>query len=132
MKLNELVQALASGRGWKVAEASSAFDLEIPQDGGKRQQVVRISEFDDAGESMVRFTTRVGKADALDGGRLRSALELNVRLPHGCLGIDGGNLVMTDTRPLKTTTPETSGDAIEFLARQADIYEKQIFGTDVH
>ncbi len=49
-----------------------------------------------------------------------------------CLAVDGGHLVMTDTRPLKTTTPQTSGDAIEFIARQADQYEKMIFQTDVH
>jgi len=39
---------------------------------------------------------------------------------------------MTETRPLKTSTPETTGDALEFLARQADQYEKLIYKTDVH
>ena len=132
MKLHELVQAIADGRGWKITKVQAAFDLEVPQDGGKRSQVVSVTEFDDSGASMARFTTKVGKADALDGNRQRSALELNFRLPHGCLAIDGTHLVMTDTRPLKTTTPQTSGDSIEFLARQADLYEKQIFGTDEH
>jgi hypothetical protein len=40
--------------------------------------------------------------------------------------------VMTETRPLQTSTPETAGDALEFLARQADQYEKLIYKTDVH
>jgi hypothetical protein len=39
---------------------------------------------------------------------------------------------MTETRPLRTTTPETAGDALAFLARQADQYEELIFRTDSH
>jgi hypothetical protein len=81
---------------------------------------------------MLRFTTQIGPVDRLESTRLRSALELNFRLPHGCLAVDGAHLVMTNTRPLKTTTPETSGAVIEFIARQADQYEKLIFQTDVH
>jgi hypothetical protein len=38
---------------------------------------------------------------------------------------------MTDTRPLGTTTPQSSGEAIAVLAAQADRYERMIFGTDV-
>jgi hypothetical protein len=81
---------------------------------------------------MVRFTTRIGNVLKLDGGRLRAALEVNFRLPYGCLAADGDQLVLTETRPLRTTTAESSGEAVEFIARQADAYEKFIFGTDVH
>ena len=132
MTLFELIQAIASGRGWKVTGAQAPFEFEVPLEGGKRKQVVRVTKFDATGESMARFTTTVGKTDALGGRPLRVALEINARIPHGCLGIDGEYLVMTDTRPLRTTTPETSAHSIDYLARQADVYEKQIFGTDVH
>jgi hypothetical protein len=61
---------------------------------------------------MVRFTTRIGRADRLEPSRLRAALEVNHRMPVGCLAIEGDFLVLTETRPLRTTTPETSGEAV--------------------
>lgn len=131
MTLRELVEGIARHRGWKSNEERGGASLSVPQ-GRERSQVVMVSEFQDDGVTMVRFTTRIGKVGTLEGPRLRAALELNLRLPHGCLAVDGDHLVMTETRPLRTTTPETSGDAIHFIARQADTYEKLIFGTDVH
>ena len=131
MTFRELVDAIVRERGWTLGGDRDRAILSVPQGNG-RQQSVTLFEFSDAGEPMVRFVSRIGGADALHGTRLRSALELNLRLPHGCLAVDGEHLVMTDTRPLRTTTPASSGDAIQFIARQADFYEKSIFGTDVH
>ena len=149
MTLNELVESVSRLRGWKTVSDQGLLSLSIPQ-AGNRGQLVAVSEFKDEGQAMLRFTTRIGKADLLDPARMRSALEalvdvvlgepermrsalqLNLRLPHGCLALDGDQLVMTATRPLKTSTPETTGDALEFMARQADTYEKLIYKTDVH
>jgi len=131
MTLNEFIQEVSKHKGWTSRSEPGTLGFDVPQ-AGNRSQFVRVVEFKNDGQSMVRFTTRIGPADRLESSRLRSALELNFRLPHGCLAVDGGHLVMTDTRPLKTTTPQTSGDAIEFIARQADQYEKLIFQTDVH
>jgi hypothetical protein len=131
MKLRELVEAIARQRGWRKGEERGHETLSVPQ-GRQRTQVVMVTEFRDDGEAMVRYTTRIGDAGALEGPRLRAALEVNWRLPHGCLAIDSTDLVLTATRPLATTTPETSGKAIDFIAKQADAYEKFIFGTDVH
>lgn len=131
MTLRELVDSIARERGWTQGGDKDQAVLSVPQGNG-RQQTVNLSEFSDSGEPMVRMTTRIGPVDALHGPRLRSALELNLRLPHGCLAVDGEHLVMTLTRPLRSTTAKSSGDAIQFIARQADSYEKSIFGMDVH
>lgn len=131
MTLHELVESVCTLRGWKSSRAAGALTLTIPQAGTRKQQVA-VSEFKDENEAMVRFTTSIGDADRLDPAQLRSALKLNFRMPHGCLAVDGTRLVMTDARPLKTSTPETTGDALEFLARQADQYEQLIYKTDVH
>ena len=131
MTLNELVESVSKLRGWKTIRGQGGVTLSIPQ-AGNRHQDVAVSEFKDEGQAMLRFTTGIGKTDRLEPERMRAALQLNLRLPHGCLAVDGTQLVMTETRPLKTSTPETTGDALEFLARQADQYEKLIYKTDVH
>jgi hypothetical protein len=131
MTLKELIDAVSKLKGWKVATEEGSSGFNVPQ-AGNRHQFVGLAEFRDDGHPMVRFTTRIGPVDRLESTRLRSALELNHRLPHGCLAIDGVHLVMTGTRPLQTTTPQTTADAIQFIAHQADQYEKLIFKTDVH
>jgi hypothetical protein len=131
MTLNELVESVSKLKGWKATNGQDGVTLSIPQ-AGNRKQSVAVTEFKDEGQAMLRFTTRIGKTDKLEPERMRTALKLNLRLPHGCLAVDGTQLVMTETRPLKTSTPETTGDALEFMARQADQYEKLIYKTDVH
>lgn len=131
MTLNELVESVSKLRGWKTVSDQDGVTLSVPQT-GSRKQVIAVSQFKDEGQAMLRFTTRIGKTDTLEPARMRSALKLNLRLPHGCLAVDGTQLVMTETRPLKTSTPETTGDALEFMARQADTYEKLIYKTDIH
>lgn len=39
---------------------------------------------------------------------------------------------MTTTRVLQIATTEITASAVEFIARQADQYEKLIYKTDVH
>ena len=131
MTLKELVESVSKLRGWKTLSDQGVLSLSIPQT-GNRKQIIAVAEFKDEGQAMLRFTTRIGGADRLEPDRQRAALQLNLRLPHGCLALDGDQLVMTATRPLKTSTPETTGDALEFIARQADTYEKLIYKTDVH
>jgi hypothetical protein len=131
MTLNELVDSVSKLRGWKTVNDQDGVTLSIPQ-AGNRKQMVAVSQFKDEGQPMLRFITRIGKTDQLEPGRMGAALQLNLLLPDGCLAVDGTQLVMTETRPLKTSTPETTGDALEFLARQADQYEKLIYKTDVH
>lgn len=131
MTLNELVESVSKLRGWKSSPVQDGVTLSIPQ-AGNRNQDVAVTQFKDEDQAMIRFTTRIGKTDKLEPERMRAALKLNLRMPHGCLAVDGTQLVMTETRPLKTSTPETTGDALEFIARQADQYEQLIYKTDVH
>lgn len=131
MTLRELTGAIVKDRGWasKPDGARVILTILLP---GDRMQDVAVSDFKDGEDPYVRFTSVIGKADGLDARRMRSALELNARLPHGCLAVQDGELVMTDTRPLRTTTPATSAHAAEYLAAQADTYERLIYGTDTH
>lgn len=131
MTLKELIDSVFRLKTWKIISEHGSPGFDVPQAGG-RKQFVSVVEFKDDGQPMVRFTTEIGPADRLEPTRLRSALELNLRLPHGCLAIDGGHLVMTTTRFLQIATAETTASAVEFIARQADQYEKLIYKTDVH
>ena len=131
MTLNELVESVSKLKGWKTVSDQGVVSLAIPQ-GGSRKQIVAVSQFKDDGQAMLRFTTRIGKTDRLDSQRMVSALKLNLRMPHGCLAVDGTQLVMTDTCPLGTSTPESTGEVLEHMARQADQYEELIYKTDVH
>jgi len=131
MTLKELIDSVSRLKTWRIISEHGEPGFDVPQP-GSRKQFVSVAEFKDESQPMVRFTTRIGPADRLEPTRLRSALELNLRLPHGCLAIDGGHLVMTTTRFLKIATAETTASAVEFIARQADQYEKLIYQTDVH
>ncbi|HLY73131.1 MAG TPA: hypothetical protein VKU80_03345 [Planctomycetota bacterium] len=131
MTLKELLDSVSRLKNWKVLSEDGTPGFDIPQ-AGRRKQFVSVAEFKEESQAMVRFTTRIGPADRLEPTRLRAALELNARLPHGCLAVDAGHLVMTSTRFLGTTTAETSATAVEYIARQADQYEKLIYKTDVH
>jgi hypothetical protein len=79
---------------------------------------------------MVRFTSKVGESAKIDGDRAKTAMELNFKMPHGCMAIDRGMLVFTDTAPFRTATPEASAQVVRYIAKQADVYEKTIYGED--
>jgi len=119
MTLKELIDSVSRLKAWKLTSDHGSSGFEVPQSGNRRQ-FVSVGEFKDESQPMVRLTSRIGPADLLEPTRLRSALELNLRLPHGCLAIDGGHLVMTATRFLTIATAETTASAVEFIARQAD------------
>lgn len=131
MTLKDLVRQMCEKESWKSNPTTEGWSMDVPQEKGRHQAVVATA-FKDGSEEMVRYTSVVGEASALDGTRTRAALELNAKMPHGCLAVEGGSLVLTATRPLKTTTPETSAQAVRYLAHQADKYERLIYGTDSH
>ena len=131
MTLRELVEKMCAKESWASSPSNDGWEIVIPQPKGRKQSVFATS-FKDGAESMVRYTSVIGNADSVDDRRSRTALELNSRLPHGCLAIGDGHLVVTETRPLKTTTPETSAAAVKYLAKQADTYERLIYSGDTH
>ena len=131
MMLRELVEKRCANETWKSAPSNEGWEIVIPQPKGRKQSVFATA-FKDGAESMVRYTSVIGGAESVDDQRSRTALELNARLPHGCLALADGHLVVTETRPLKTTTPETSAMAVKYLAKQADTYERLIYSADKH
>ena len=131
MTLKELAEAIAARQKWKLSATEAGYVLAVSLETGRHQNVL-LDEFDHEDAPMVRFTSRVGAASKLDPARCRIALELNGKFPTGCLAIDDTSLIMTDTRPLGTTTPESSARAVRFLATQADTYERFIYKTDEH
>ena len=131
MTLRELVSQIARDRGWEAREDDGRLGLAVSLERG-RTQFVRFAEFADAGQKRVRFSTRIGKIAGLGEARFRAALEVNFRLPHGCLALDGEHMVLTETWSLDAAAAGASSEAVEFLARQADSYERLIFGTDTH
>jgi hypothetical protein len=131
MTLRELVEKMCSAESWTLAPSTEGWEIMIPQPKGRKQKVTATS-FKDGPDSMVRYTSVIGDAGSVDDQRARTALELNARLPHGCLALADGNLVVTETRPLRTTTSETSAAAVKYLAKQADTYERLIYSGDKH
>src|SRR5262245_50333933 len=131
MTLDDLVARMCKAQHWTSSQTGPGWGIEIPQPKG-RSQTVFASVFMDEGSPIVRYLSMVGDADSIDGNRSKMALELNARMPHGCLAIHSGHLVVTDTRPLNTTTPETSAVAVKYIAQQADTYERLIYSSDKH
>ena len=131
LTLGDLVAQMCKAEGWTSTQAGSSWEIEIPQP-KDRKQAVSAAQFQDGADPMVRYLSRIGSADKIDDQRTRMALELNSKLPHGCLAIENGYLVFTETRPLRTTTPESSAVAVRYLAKQADMYERLIYGEDAH
>ena len=131
MTLRDLVEKMCAAERWKNSVTTGGWELTVPM-AKDRHQAVQAAAFKDGASDMVRYTSIVGNRSALDGKRSTSALEINARMPHGCLALDGENLVITATRPLNTTTAETSAQAIRYVAEMADRYERLIYGTDAH
>src|SRR5262245_10730638 len=129
--LQDLVAKMCVTEHWTSEPAGQGWGIEIPQPKGRKQKVF-AAQFSDGGDPMVRYTSMIGDSEKVDDKRARMALELNAKLPHGCLAIEGGHLIVTETRPLKTTTPESSAAAVKYLARQADTYERLIYASDEH
>ena len=100
--------------------------------GDGRHQLVSLEFFESGREALVRLSTTIGDAALLHRDRLVLALETNAALAHGALAIQGGQLCMTDTLMLEASGAEEIEAAIDYLARQADEYERSIFGTDDH
>jgi hypothetical protein len=105
--------------------------IEIELEGGRTQRIA-VNAFTDDDEEMIRISTGIGDAAELPESRLRAALGVNARLPHGALAIDDGQLVLSDTFLTRHAAPDHVERSLRFLAETADRYEKVLFGTDSH
>ena len=97
-----------------------------------RHQLIALEYFEQDGKEFVRFSTRIGPVDQLDEDRLVMALRVNSGLAHGALGVLHDSLVMVDTQLLRDADPAEISESIDYLARNADAYEKSLFGTDIY
>jgi hypothetical protein len=129
LTLKDLVETICKKESWPCEAAGDGWAIEIPQPEQRKQRVF-ATMFMDGVHAMARFTSRIGDAGKIDGSQALKALELNFKMATGSMATDRGLLVLTDTRPLRTTTPEASTQAIRYIARQADTYERMLFGAD--
>ena len=81
---------------------------------------------------MVKLHTVIGSTARIRPERLIFALELNFRLPHGCLAVNKENLVMVDTLILEEVDSVELESAVDFLAKTGDKYEAALFARDEH
>jgi hypothetical protein len=98
--------------------------------GDGRHQLVSLEHFEFEREELVRLSTRIGESDHLGRDQLALALETNSGLAHGALSISENHLCMTDTLLVSSADGSHIAAAVEYLARQADEYERAIYGTD--
>ena len=127
--LKDLVAEIAAGTRWRLDPDEQGFTFVVPQGKGRKQKVsLELVTYD--AMPLVRITSIIGPRARLTPDRFEMALALNYHLPYGCLALTQTDLVITETRPLKTTTPSTTGEAVRYIARQADLYEAQIFKQD--
>jgi hypothetical protein len=100
--------------------------------GDGRHQLVSLEHFEFEREELVRLSSRIGEAHGIGLEQLQLALETNARLAHGALAIIDRHLCMTDTLIVASADSAHIAAAVEYLARQADEYERTVFGTDEH
>lgn len=123
----EVLNRVCDNLGWP----RKGSEIELSLDMGRGQRV-RVEQFMDRGQVMVRITTGVGDANTLTASRMQSALKVNHGLAHGALAIHDGKLVLTDTFLACDATPTEIERSVRFVATTADMYEKVLFGTDDH
>jgi hypothetical protein len=100
--------------------------------GDGRHQLVSMEFFESGREELVRFSTIIGEVESLRREQLITSLQTNATLAHGALSIQGQQLCMTATLMTEEADAAEIEALIDYLARQADEYERIIYGTDEH
>lgn len=113
--------------GWQRTGGAAV----VPLPGG-RQQVVGADTLVVDGDELLRLYTRVGEATVLNEARLLAALRMNARMRCGAISILGADLALVAIAPLREARADSVRAHILHLARQADDFERALFGRDVH
>lgn len=103
--------------------------LDVHLEGGRNQEV-RLFTHDTENATMLRIVTSIGSADDFNEHRLRSAMEVNASLNYGSLAIFEGDVVLTANVSMGRTDIGETAEAILYMTRMADTYEKLLFGLD--
>jgi hypothetical protein len=125
--MGSLFASVCAKNGWKA----QGNVVQIPLPGG-RHQGVGVDAFDEEGEELLRLHSVIGRSETMGKVRMEAALRLNCSLRHGAIGIKDHDLVITGTLPLLDLSEEDLERSIQYLARTADQFEREIFGTDAH
>jgi hypothetical protein len=113
--------------GWERTGSTAVVPLP-----GERRQVVGVDLLVVDGDELMRLYTRVGEAAVLNEARLLAALRMNARLRCGAISILDTDLALVDIVPLADARADAVRASILYLARQADDFERALFGRDVH
>ena len=122
---DQLITSLGAEHQWSC----TSDQIELSLLDGRRQQV-HFEYFDHEQVAMVRFYTRIGSTRRIQTERLVFALELNWKMPHGAMAVQGDTLALVETMPLAGASGPKVASVVVFLAEMADQYEKSMFGQD--
>jgi len=130
MTIQELAALIRKERDtWSFEETDLYVVVTMRLDDG-RQHKVKLTQFRHDNVAYVRFTAGIGSAEQMEIARASSALALNAHLAFGAVAIQSNELVLTETQPLGTITPQLAVLITSYLAQQADRYEAAMFHTD--
>ncbi|MEK7865537.1 MAG: hypothetical protein AAB434_02560 [Planctomycetota bacterium] len=130
MDLRSFLDLLCQRAGWPrtdLPDGSTAITVVLV-DG--RKQDVFVSRSEEEGLPLARILTHVGPLSRLSGEKTIQALRMNAELRFGGFAIVDDHLVMTDSVLIAAAEVEELEQSLRYLARQADLAEKFLFGTD--
>lgn len=131
MTLDTLIADLGSKIQFdsRYDEENDEWILDVHLDGGRNQEV-RLFTFEEGGVEMLRFLTSIGDAKDFSEGKLRTAMEVNASLLYGAVALFQGEVVVTACAPLQRADLTETADAVRYVTKMADTYEKLLFGLD--
>ncbi len=130
MDLRSFLDHLCQRAGWprtELPDGSTAI-MVVLADG--RKQDVFVSRYEEEGLPLARILTHIGPLSRLSGEKTIQALRMNGELRFGAFAIVADHLVMTDSVLIAAAEVEELEQSLRYLARQADLAEKFLFGTD--
>ena len=130
MDLRSFLDLLCQRAGWprtELPDGSTAITVVLA-DG--RKQDVFVSRHEEEGLPLARVLTHIGPLSHLSGEKTIQALRMNAELRFGGFAIVDDHLVMTDSVLIAAAEVEELEQSLRYLARQADLAEKHLFGTD--
>lgn len=132
MSLSDVIQAVCKEKGHEAMEGDGGTIVRV-MTGPNRYQNVTVKLVTIKGAEFVKLVTGIGPVSGMNAERLRSALSVNYHLPYGHIAIDENeNMVLCEVIPSGSLNSGTLSSTLEYIAKNADTYEKMIFGTDVY
>lgn len=133
MSLEALLAELADRFGWTGRrEESGTIVLQIPCEGNRQQKVYITEDRSLDGQPVAKYWTVVGEyMDATNSDALRICLQANCGFLFGAYVLDENNtLMIMDSQLVKEADADEVAAAIRYISSKADLYEKELFGSD--